>query len=84
MMKALTVVQPPRIDALRRRAERAMQHRGWHLGIIRARLQFHDDDRRAACIAAGEGREHAALALHQQADQHLAALERACREMPSA
>lgn len=83
-MKALAIVRQPAIDSLRRRAERAMTHRGWQVGIIRARLQFHDDDRRAACSAAGEGHEHAALALHQQADQHLAALEAACRALADA
>lgn len=80
-MQALAVVRQPRIDALKRRTEAAMRQRGWKVGIIRARLQFHDDDRRAACVAAAEGHEHAALALHQQADQHLAALEKACKEI---
>lgn len=83
-MKALCVVQTPRIDALARRAKKAMTYRGWQIGIIRARLQFHDDDRRAALCAAGEGREHAALALHYQADQHLAALEDACKVLAGA
>lgn len=83
-MKALAIVRPPSIDSLRRRAKEAMTHRGWQLGVIRARLQFHDDDRRAACAAAGEGRDHAALALHQQADQHLAALEGACKALANA
>ncbi len=83
-MKALAIVRTPRIDALDRRAKKAMECSGWQIGIIRARLQFHDDDRRAALRAAGEGQEHAALALHHQADQHLAALENACKVLAGA
>lgn len=81
MAKALTVVKStePRETSMERRVREAMAHPGWQRGIIRARQQFHDDDRRSALRSAALGYDHEALALHAQADQHLAALDEACK-----
>lgn len=54
---------------------------GWLRGIIRARQQFRDDDRRAALRSAALGYEYEALSLHLQADQHETAMDAACIEL---
>lgn len=54
---------------------------GWLRGIIRARQQFRDDDRKAALTSAALGYELEAWTLHTQADQHETAMLAACREL---
>lgn len=81
--QSLAIVQNEEIPgaSMIRRVDQAMRSKGWALGVIRARRQFADQDRGAALEAAGLGDEHRALSLHIQADQHEAAVVRACEQL---
>ena len=82
-MKALALVdgKQARPLTMKQRIEEAMESGGWQRGIIRARRQFADDDRRSALHSAALGYDHEAQQLHLMADQHEQAMDEACRKL---